>query len=159
MLSVLADQEEGYIPLSPEVLKKFCLVMAFSSNHFDSAIHHLVTAQQTYPCKNVYIYNLGLRRTEVEALVAFPFVHMLQLNMTGPYFPNEACAFKPIMIRDFIRRFHSADLAGRHDCRYFFYGDASVYHHRPFDQTALDELHRLGMVAQKPLKQHQLAFT
>ena len=102
----------------------------------------------------MYIYDLGLKPFEIKSLSDFPFVHILPLNMTKPYFPNGACAFKPIMILDFIDRYRS-----RHNCRLFFYGDASVRLTKRFDESAILELSRLGIVAQRPLEQTQLAYT
>jgi hypothetical protein len=132
-------------------------VTAFSSNHFKSATQYILTTQQFFPCNKVYIYDLGLSKEESESLSAFSFVRMLTLNMTKPYFPNAACAFKPIMMLDFIRQYHHH--TGGHECRYFFYGDASVLVHHRFDQPALKEVQRLGLIAQKPLKHFQIAFT
>ena len=148
-------EKQELLPLPEEVSQSICFVTAFSSNHFHSGLRFLVTAQHHYHCNNIYVYDLGLSVQEKDSLASFPFVHMLSLNMTKPYFPNDACAFKPILMLDFITRFQS-----EHQCRYFFYGDASVLVHTRFDQTALEEVHRLGLIAQKPLKNRpQLSFT
>lgn len=140
--------------LSTEELQKICFVTAFSSNHYHSALRFIATVHKFYPCNELFIYDLGLKKKERSSLEAFSFIHMLHLNMTGPYFPNRACAFKPLMMLDFIDRYYSHGT-----CQYFFYGDASVFIRKRFDRKVMGEVQKNGLVAQLPMRHYQISYT
>lgn len=134
-----------------------CILTAASGNHFRELLKFIVQMQTVYPCRGLYIYDLGLESDQVQFLNTLNIVRLMHLPM-----PNNQSYVNSFNAKVFKARaiIHFTDAyREHHQCPVFFYGDTSIRHTRPFDRRVLDEVRRLGLVASAPSKFKQVEFT
>lgn len=139
-----------------EVLRNdVCVMSGFSSNHFIQALNLVLSTQKFHPCLKMYIHDLGLSPHERAVLESFPFITMREFKMGNEMFPGGACAFKPPLILNFMKAYGI-----EHNCRFILYGDASITMYNALDNLIIDELIRVGLVADISVIQNwQVSFT
>lgn len=134
--------------------EELCFFSAASSNHYKELMVFILHFFEMYPCRTLYIYDLGFSEEEVKFLKELPNVHVVELHMPRGYFEYKACVFKPFMLLDIVDGYGS-----KHQCKEFFYGDTSIVLRRQFDELAFNELDRVGIVAESPQVYPQIEMT
>jgi hypothetical protein len=133
----------------------FAFITALSSDHIPQGLRFIQSVQQFYGCMPMFIYNLGLKQKEIDSLERFPFLKVLRFDSQGkPLVIRGANAFKGPVIAHFIKQYGIG-----HSYRFFFYGDSTTFIRSRFDAFAFREVILHGIVAEKPIREYQIAFT
>ena len=97
---------------------KIVIAGAVSSNHFEEMKDMIASVQHFYPSLHIVIYNLGLRKEEVDDLESYCSVHVRQFNFNRyPDFVRNLFffAWKPLVLQELSKNYE-----------FIFYFDASI---------------------------------
>ena len=136
------------------ISQKLCVVSGCSDDHFDELLPLIFSFQKLYPCQPFYLFDLGLSRERIKFLENLPYVKIFTLLSKRPYVQYYAKAWKPTALMQFMDSYDA-----HHDCPIFLYGDASVRLKRVFDDAAMNELYKRGLIAEAAMNHPQIEFT